>query len=109
MGNTPGRNEAEARFRATAERNRWGCTKRGWPDFFCCNERGPFVVEVKRVLKDGGMAMLRRDQVMVLNWLRGLGVRCFVSDGITLEPYNPRVHAPAIRRHVRRNENGEVS
>ncbi len=94
-----GRNESERQFLDMATGKKWRCTKKGWPDFFCKDIDGPFVVEVKRRLKSGETTMLRREQVIILDWFRSLGIRCFVSDGRSMEPYDPEIHAPRHRRY----------
>jgi hypothetical protein len=86
----PLRNYCERNFEELAESKGWEFSKRGWPDFLCWDEDGPFAVEVKRRIKNGNSFELKRDQIKTLNALSDLGLRCFVSDGRRLEPYRRR-------------------
>lgn len=87
------RNAHEHAFQKKAAAKGYFVTKRGWPDFFCLDLQGrPFVVEVKPRRKDGRTHRLRKSQSLVLQHFRKLGVRCYVSDGATLEPYDPAKH-----------------
>lgn len=95
------KNEPENNFAELAEKNGWRSTKRGWPDFLCFSiATGECIaVEVKpRNERTGFMKLLKRDQAACLDFLTSKGVRCFVSDGVTLERYNREVHAPEWRR-----------
>ena len=87
-------NDAEDRFEKLARSNGWGVTKRGWPDFMCTLPDGELIaVEVKpRVKSKTRMKQLASDQVTCMDFLTAHGIRCFVSDGVTLEPYEPTVH-----------------
>lgn len=61
----------------------WTCTKRGWPDFFCVNDRGEVcMVEVK----PSGVQRLKKEQAVVMKFLREHGIRCYKwtpDDGFT--------------------------
>lgn len=82
-------NPAEAKFRDLAEENGWFATKRGWPDFLVETDDGELIaVEVKPRIPSGRMKVLKREQVRTMQWLSSLGVRCFLSDGETLEPFD---------------------
>lgn len=89
-------NKAELAFEARAESNGWFVTKRGWPDFICELPDGRvIVVEVKPTRRDGKPGSLKLSQCKVMEWLTENGIRCFVSDGKILEPFDPKYH----RRH----------
>jgi hypothetical protein len=94
-------NEAEGRFERTAHEKGWQVTKRGWPDFLCRHPDGTVVaVEIKPRMKDGTrLKILKREQADAMDWLTSIGVRCFVSDGDTLEEYRRDIHAPESRRY----------
>ena len=95
-------NGPERAFEEMAGRKGWNATKRGWPDFICFDEQGMFAVEVKpRMRPRAGMKQLKREQVIVMDVLTAHGIRCFVSDGETLEPYDPKAHADESRRYSR--------
>ena len=84
-------------------------TKRGWPDFLCFDdEAGTFIaVEVKPKMTDprrlarGGspFQILKRDQAACMDFLTAHGILCYVSDGVTMEPYDHERHAPDNRRY----------
>ena len=95
-------NAAEEAFCRLAERNGWRVSKRGWPDFLCWGPNGEIIaVEVKpRRVQSGRMVMLKREQAEALDFLTSKGIRCFVSDGVTLEPYDREKHAPESRRRT---------
>lgn len=87
-------NGPEASLEQIARQAGWRPTKRGWPDFICTGPGGEKIaIEVKPRTQSGRCQYLKPDQVRVLDWLRSLGVRCFVSDGVTLEPYDRGRHA----------------
>ena len=84
-----------------AELNGWITTKRGWPDFLCFHkDTGEMIaIEVKPRLASGkGMKLLKVDQAKCMDYLTKHGIRCFVSDGVTLEKYDRQKHASEIRR-----------
>lgn len=85
-------NLSESRFSNLAESKGWNVTKRGWPDFLCWDKDGnPFAVEVKP--KYGKRQLrLRREQDVCMRFLQSQGVRCFLSDGRTLQPFDPEKH-----------------
>lgn len=89
-------NECERAFEEVAAFEGWATTKRGWPDFLCTNEKTGerIAVEVKPRTKNGRLVYLKRDQADCMDFLSSLGVRCFVSDGETLEPYSRERHRP---------------
>jgi hypothetical protein len=96
-------NVCEEKFAALAERNGWRPSKRGWPDFICFAPDGEVIaVEVKPRRIRGNLAILRRDQATVMDILAAAGIRCFVSDGETLERYDRTRHAPEHRRRKRK-------
>lgn len=94
------RNEHERALDELAERNGWRATKRGWPDFLCFNRStGEIIaVEVKPRIPSGRMKALRADQAACMDFLKSKGIRCFVSDGSTLEPYDRQKHREDRRR-----------
>ena len=92
-------NGPEEGLAALAEANGWRPCKRGWPDFLCFGPDGEVIaVEVKPRLPSGRMKLLRRDQAICMDFLSSKGVRCFVSDGKALEPYDREKHASEERR-----------
>ena len=94
----PRANGPEAAFEQLALRRGWRPTKRGWPDFLCFGPKGEVIaVEVKPQREkhaDGESAFrsLRADQVACMTQLTTAGIKCYVSDGVTLEPFNPWKH-----------------
>ena len=91
-------NEAEDDFRHLAEMNHWTVSKRGWPDFLCYGPDGEIiVVEVKPRTLSGRMKPLRREQVVVLEFFSRHKIRCFVSDGQTLEKFSLVKHGRGRR------------
>lgn len=98
------RNTPERLFDELATGAGWRVTKRGWPDFLCFSKTGEMIaVEVKPRLSDGSRTkLLRVDQAACMDQLTAAGIRCFVSDGVTLEKYSKEKHAsPALRRAAR--------
>ena len=92
-------NVPEAKLEKLAGKAGWRASKRGWPDFVCYAPDGEIIaVECKPRLRNGDLAMLRVDQEHVMRWLTTHGIRCFVTDGETLEPFDAAKHAPAGRR-----------
>lgn len=68
------KNEAEALFFEKASAAGWTSTKRGWPDFFCVNDKGEFCcVEVKPTERQ----RLKRDQIQIMRYLKSAGIRCY--------------------------------
>jgi hypothetical protein len=96
-------NDAEGAFERTAHEKGWKVTKKGWPDFLCRHPDGTVIaVEIKPRTKDGTrLQILKREQADTMDWLTSIGVRCFVSDGRTLESYHRDIHAPEHRRYSR--------
>lgn len=95
------KNNNEAKFQALANSNGWSASKRGWPDFICFNQTTGEViaVEVKPRTKTGArLRRLKRQQADCLDALKSAGIRCFVSDGDTLEPYDRNRHYNDKRR-----------
>lgn len=89
-------NGPERDFELLASVHGWNPCKRGWPDFMCLDNRTGEViaVEVKPRIGDGSrMRVLKREQAKCMDWLSAHGIRCFVSDGETLEPYSREKHA----------------
>jgi hypothetical protein len=67
------KNKCERSFQVWAEQQKWTITKRGWPDFFCRNQRGELVlVEVKK-----GNRKLKNHQQDVLTELAKYGIPCY--------------------------------
>ena|SRR3990167_8229347 len=94
-------NQPEMHLISTVAALGFRATKRGWPDFLCFHEEtGEIIaIEVKpRLVTGDGMKILKKDQAACMDFLTAHGIRCFVSDGETLEPYMKEVHAPAWRR-----------
>jgi hypothetical protein len=86
-------NEPEHKLARLAERNGWTPTKRGWPDFLCFGPDGEVIaVEVKPRDAAGQLKRLKVDQANAMDWLQAHGIRCYVSDGDTLEKYNRAKH-----------------
>jgi hypothetical protein len=96
-------NVPERKFEELAERLGLTFTKRGWPDFMCFTKDGEMIaVEVKpRMTKKSGTRLLKREQAKAMEALTACGIRCFVSDGETMEPFNPEIHAQESRRYSR--------
>ena len=108
-------NETERVFETHAKVKGWEVSKKGWPDFICFGPKGQvIVVECKPRKKDPEaqataskvswtskgkapqhlpLQHLKTEQVRVLDFLSNLGVRCYLSDGLTLEPYSRSLHA----------------
>ena len=91
------KNKPEDLFAEMAREMGWSLTKRGWPDFFCVNQRGePCVVEVKpKSLRP------THDQYRVMLALHRAGIKCYMSDGKKLERFMPRKHPPRYRKRWR--------
>ena len=90
-------------FEELAQSNGWTTSKRGWPDFLCMKpDTGEIIaVEVKPRVNDGSrMVLLKREQAACLDALQSHGIKCFVSDGVTLEPYSRDKHASAKQRRA---------
>lgn len=89
------KNQPEESFRKLATSKGWRVTKRGWPDFLCINDKTKEIiaVEVKPRVNKSRLQYLKSEQTQTLTALSKLGMRCFVSDGITLEKFNPIKHS----------------
>lgn len=86
-------NDNERAFQLLAMRNDWTVTKRGWPDFLCYGPNGRIIaVEVKPRQADGFLKSITLAQNRAMKALTKLGVECYVSDGETLEPFDPARH-----------------
>lgn len=86
-------NPSERAFVALARERGWSVTRSGWPDFWCELPAGGFaVVEVKSRNDTGGYHALKLEQWKRLKWFAEHGVQAFVSDGATLEAFDPAVH-----------------
>jgi hypothetical protein len=78
-------NKYEQAFADMARSLGWDITKRGWPDFICYAPNGEvIVVEVKPPGQD-----LKKTQWLCMRFLSRLGLKCFVSDGEVLIPFDP--------------------
>ena len=67
-------NEAEGLFFDKMRQAGWGLTKRGWPDFFCVNDKGEVCcVEVKPT----GAQRLKNNQAQVMRALSAAGIKCY--------------------------------
>lgn len=72
----------------------WDIGKRGWPDFVGTDEEGHTVaIEVKPSI---GFP-IKREQYKVLKLLSEAGIKVFISDGITIEPFDPKKHEQSYR------------
>jgi len=102
------KNVPERMLEQLATRAGWRATKRGWPDFLCVNDLTgeSIAVEVKARRKDGLMDALKREQVACMEVLTAHGIRCFVSDGTTLEPYTRKTHGMEPKRQSGKGGNG---
>lgn len=96
------RNEPERLFEELARSRGWVPTKLGWPDFMCRNpEDGKIIaVEVKPRIGDGRLKSLKESQADCMDWLTSKGIRCFVSDGEVLEPYEREKHRHGWKRRL---------
>ena len=89
-------NRFENRFAQLAHSLGWEVTKQGWPDFVCYGADDQLIaVEVKPF---GGW--LRPEQKRLMAALSNAGVRCFISDGDTLQPFDPESPSDRITSHV---------
>lgn len=97
------KNVCEEKFAQLAERRGWKPVKRGWPDFICFGDGEIFAVEVKPRHKSNPnrMDILKREQADAMDFLSAAGIRCFVSDGDEIYPYDRERHAPETRRRKR--------
>ena len=102
------RNIPERAFEVLAFNKGWTATKRGWPDFLCFDKKTKefIAVEVKPRLNgpETRMKLLKREQGICMDWLKSLGIKCFVSDGVVLEPYSKQKHASEGARHISRRQ-----
>lgn len=96
MRRRPLANEPERNLEELASENGWTTTKRGWPDFLCTNELTgeKIAIEVKPRCQNGRLQYLKREQADCMDFLSEHGIKCYVSDGIVLEPYSRKVHRP---------------
>lgn len=94
-------NETEGDFADLARRNGWEVTKRGWPDFLCFKDGELIAVEVKPRTVKGKLKLPSRYQVLTMQILEAHGIKCYLSDGKTLERFNAETHAPEHRRAPR--------
>lgn len=95
----PYSNTAERSFFELAKEAGWEPSKRGWPDFICFHPDGRVIaVEVKPRLKNGQSGLLKTEHARVMAFLKSVGVKCYVSDGEKLEPFDPAIHANPKRR-----------
>lgn len=101
------KNKCESDFMLLAIEKGWQVSKRGWPDFFCTSKDGErFAVECKPRLSDGlKHKLLTVEQAIVMDCLECRGIRCYISDGKTLERFKMGLHADQSRR---RNGNGNL-
>jgi hypothetical protein len=98
------KNTPELLLENLAETKGWTTTKRGWPDFMCFSKStGEMIaIEVKPMLPSGRLQLLKRAQAKCMDFLTKHGIRCFVSDGITLEKYQRDKHASEMLRRAHR-------
>lgn len=87
-------NVHEQRFADMARALGWRVTKQGWPDFFCYDPDTEGVIFVE--VKPPGQK-LRAHQWLVMRTLARLGVKCFLSDGDSLDPFDPE---DSVQRRV---------
>lgn len=81
------RNTHERRFEELAHEQGWFATKRGWPDFFVITDEDEVIaVEVKPRFPRRGK-LVKDSQSQVMKALSAAGIRCFVSDGNELRPF----------------------
>ena len=105
----PLHNWHEAKLEEKATIAGWKVTKRGWPDFICTHpEAGERIaVEVKPPHgkhRDGRLKSLKRDQADCMDWLEANGIRCFMSDGISLFRYDRAKHYVTTEQRKRRGK-----
>ena len=67
------KNRAEGKFAELARSKGWSLMKRGYPDFFCFKGDDIMLVEVKPDINH----RLSKSQVMVMNFLKSKGVKCY--------------------------------
>ena len=79
-------NKYEQAFAEKARDLGWDITKRGWPDFICYSGDEGIAVEVKPPGQQ-----LRREQWLCMRLLSRFGIKCFVSDGEVLIPFDPEL------------------
>lgn len=99
------KNVCEAAFADLARANGWRVTKRGWPDFLCIGPGDEVIaVEVKPRYKRDPQRLesLRVDQTLCMVFLQSHGVRCFVSDGASLEKFDLARHGHQAAYYARR-------
>lgn len=98
------KNKPENGLFELASSNGWITSKRGWPDFMCFNiETGEMIaIECKPRLPSGRLQLLKREQAKCMQHLTSKGIRCFVSDGMKLEPFSMEIHASEVLRRKAR-------
>lgn len=97
------RNSPEDTFVQLARSYQWQPIKKGWPDFVVRSlvDGEIIAVEVKPVRRKGDRLMsLTKEQGEVMQWLCGLGVRCYVTDG-TKERFEPFDYEQHVYGRVR--------
>lgn len=95
-------NEHERRAAELARARGWRVTKRGWPDFMCFGPKGEVIaLEVKpanrgsrnRIARlKSRLNRLKREQAACMAALHALGLKCYVTDGLRFEPFDPERH-----------------
>ena len=87
-------NTVEASFERLMASLGYRTLHKGWPDYLVIRPDGSYMaVECKPRKKHGkGMKMLKQEQITMMDFLQSFGVSCYVSDGVTLEPYKRHVH-----------------
>jgi hypothetical protein len=89
-------NSKEDAFAQLARKRGWHFTKRGWPDFLCCEEGKWFAVEVKPRLLGGEFKALKRSQIETMAVLESVGIPCYVSDGNEMQRFQPHIHGRGV-------------
>jgi hypothetical protein len=84
---------ARSRFRQRAVARGWAVFGTGWPDFACFSPQSEMIaVEVKRRFANGAYEQLQPHQAQVMMALSQSGVKCYLSNGAHLEPFNAEKH-----------------
>lgn len=84
----PRRNAKERQFEELARSKGWYVTKRGWPDFFVITDEDEVIaVEVKPRFPSRGGKLVKDSQRQIMSALQTAGIRCFVSDGNEIRPF----------------------
>lgn len=89
-------NETEEKFRELAEELGFEVTKCGWPDFLCYSEDELIAVEVK---PNRGQLKPTRSQARCMAALSRAGIKCFLSEGTRLVPFDPELQPPVTPDH----------